>query len=341
MKDSCDEKDPSVCSAVGGACGQACNSPDKDCCAYWNMTGNIDSHKAGCCDVWYNNKDSSHQSFCCEDDAWAQSHSDWCDTCKPGSDNYYSNQCCNKRYSANAFEVRPPNDPLVTEYAEYLNYMYDEDACKCACSQNSQSYFCKNFCCPKKPSRDSISGACCTQWEHAGVLKNSGYGDDCCEHTHDTSYCKATKYERSQCTIKMDSNYKLTLEGPCEGTKGVILDVPMRYAGTIDSTNSHSYDHLCDDRCNVILSDGHTLDRGNPGGCTLDFGWLSPGQGRTMYIYHDSVGYFPKCKNCPHMDGCPAATRADNGEITLIGAQWPPFSISTGSETFYVWSYKY
>ena len=148
MKDSCDEKDPSVCSAVGGACGQACNSPDKDCCAYWNMTGNIDSHKAGCCDVWYNNKDSSHQSFCCEDDAWAQSHSDWCDTCKPGSDNYYSNQCCNKRYSAYAFEVvdPPPNYPLAKEYAEYINHMYDEDACKCACSQNSQSYFCKHYC---------------------------------------------------------------------------------------------------------------------------------------------------------------------------------------------------
>lgn len=334
MKDSCDEKDPSVCSAVGGACGQACNSPDKDCCAYWNMTGNIDSHKAGCCDVWYNNKDSSHQSFCCEDDAWAQSHSDWCDTCKPGSDNYYSNQCCNKRYSANAFEVRPPNDPYVTEYAEYFNYMYDEDACKCACSQNSQSYFCKHYCCPKKPSRDSISGACCTQWEHAGVLKNSGYGDDCCEHTHDTSYCKATEYE-GQCTVKMDSNYKLTFEGPCDtGTRSVILDVPMHYAN-----GPPNYMHSCDDSCSVILSDGNTLDRGNSAGCTLDIGWSSTG--RTMYIYHASAGYFPKCKNCPHIDGCPAATRADNGEITLIGAQFPPFSISTGSETFYVWSYKY
>ncbi|MDY6383210.1 MAG: hypothetical protein SPL70_04835, partial [Cyanobacteriota bacterium] len=56
---TCDGKNPNICSAVEGICGQACNSPDKDCCAYWNMTGNIDSHKAGCCDVWYNNKDSS------------------------------------------------------------------------------------------------------------------------------------------------------------------------------------------------------------------------------------------------------------------------------------------
>jgi len=101
--DTCDGKNPDICSAVEGICGQACTSADNDCCNFWYDKGVINEHKNDCCNInaWADN----HSSVCkkgCGDLAntsgvtrcWVDCRGQGCGGGQSEVNNYYTEVVC-------------------------------------------------------------------------------------------------------------------------------------------------------------------------------------------------------------------------------------------------------
>ena len=163
--DTCDGKNPDICSAVEGICGQACTSADNDCCNFWYDKGVINEHKNDCCNVA--NWKAIHTDVCdpCQED-WSKLSDEQITACCKQSAYLYSETCCTRRCGS-----------LSASYG-----FSSEDCCMCAYSHKQLSQAAGNACCNNFPNFKNSPSicSCSTSYGHDKVswsINDTGRGD--------------------------------------------------------------------------------------------------------------------------------------------------------------------